>query len=120
MNEDNVLIARFMGWQVLQSGGGFFRAFKPNAKNPTSVKAVCGWRAEKDCWLSISQKVQYHKSWDWLMPVVEKINEIYRVGPSIEGINVELYKVLSMQIGTEIEYVYSGVVNFIKWYNKNK
>ena len=49
--------------------------------------------------------LQYHISWDWLMPVVEKIerqNEL--IGAHI--------------LSTDIDKTYHGVVKFIKEYNK--
>ena len=77
--------------------------------------------------------LQYHTSWDWLMPVVEKINTMYFYGnPEIRiGKNrVELlcgfeekhiYK--AWRISKDISYVktiYDAVVEFIKWYNQQK
>lgn len=42
--------------------------------------------------------IPYHKSWDWLMPVVEKISLCTNLK----------------------ETIYKGVIEFIKWYNKNE
>lgn len=108
-----------MGWKVLQGEGGYFRAFKPNAKNPTSVKAVCGWRDEKDCWLSIQQKVEYHKSWDWLMPVVYKIHTLTDIDKK-PGYILELANISLSISRIDINDLYKSVVKFIKWYNKQK
>ncbi len=51
-------------------------------------------------------ELQYHASWDWLMPVVHKIK-----GTSAQGI-------FMMEIGLPIEHVYNAVVEFIKEYNR--
>jgi len=50
-------------------------------------------------------ELQYHTSWDWLIPVVQKIAEDF---------NVVIYD------NDEIEKVHKRVVEFIKKYNKNK
>jgi hypothetical protein len=91
-------------------------------------------------------ELRFHKSWDLLMPVVKKIN---KWNPSIrpftripEGVNititptkVKLYAsiwstedknfgnwiILKKKFkSAEIESVYLAVVEFIKWYNKQK
>lgn len=69
---------------------------------------------------------RFHESWDWLMPVVEKIESL--------GYNVKIYTwakgtVHSCSIeGVSIDYngdsklrlVYESIIEFIKWYNDNK
>ena len=77
-----------------------------------------------------SDQVCYNFKWDWLMPVVEKIEEVDVVAsfqieqPTIyiwassenstfEDIKIEIFN------KTKIEAVYQAVVEFIKWYNKN-
>jgi hypothetical protein len=80
-------------------------------------------------------ELEYHFSWDWLMPVVEKIekldNGIYQVDILQEGckimvrcknFNSPIDKTVSkMPEGIrKIESVYLAVIEFIKWYNENK
>lgn len=71
-------------------------------------------------------KLQYDKRWDWLMPVVEKIeHEGYPVliednycrisVPDIKKDNIRTWTV-----NKKIEAVYPAVVEFIKWYNSQK
>jgi len=88
-------------------------------------------------------QLEYHSSWDWLMPVVEKIESLW-IGHSqpkvkIEGTycqiadkggyyakNSELKK--DNQLGggyypnkhTKLENTHRMIVEFIKWYNQNK
>lgn len=73
---------------------------------------------------------EYHSSWDWLMPVVEKINTIAL--DNFGEMNV-LIASHECRIGEEynhpivnktrdfkkpmIEMIWSAVVEFIKWYN---
>lgn len=72
--------------------------------------------------------LKYHSSWDWLMPIVEKIERDYEMTFHISG---KLVSVLSNDgigyewNGSNIEYskilsVWYSVVDFIKWYNKIK
>lgn len=56
-------------------------------------------------------ELKYHKSWDWLMPVVEKIEQVH------EGVPQELIK---LSLFSTIDEVYNAIIEFIKWYNKNK
>jgi hypothetical protein len=83
--------------------------------------------------------LKYHSSWDWLMPVVEKIEnfstggEGYEYGHAVivnnwsvdikDMLNGELRVSIcpsSTKINSKIEAVYLAVVEFIKWYNKSK
>jgi hypothetical protein len=82
--------------------------------------------------LDISE-VKFNKSWDWLMPVVEKIEslpdeenngafffEIYQDSVSIIFSNddyiIDLINVMGQ--GSRINNVYQAVVEFIQLYNK--
>ena len=52
----------------------------------------------------------YSKSWDWLIPVVNKIEE------ECEGVPLQL---LNCNLYSEIGEVYQAVVEFIKIYNES-
>lgn len=106
---DNELIAEFMGLpltkQEMEFSGG--RKFKTVP----------------------FQRWKYHQSWEWLMPVVIKINLIDGYSClSIDHDTVYLHlkedTMKYFEFGEEgvtmINAVYSAVVHFIKWYNKNK
>lgn len=75
---------------------------------------------------------QYHSSWDWLMPVVEKIENKLKWKYEVEiGNNVYhpdiMYRCtihdagnatyLEFESKTKIEAVWLAVVEFIKWHN---
>jgi hypothetical protein len=80
----------------------------------------------------------YNNSWEWLMPVVEKIESIkddhhgyfgvYISSNSctIQGTNLRLDEPMaelpiyfnSITLNTKFESTFKMVVNFIKWYNK--
>ena len=75
-------------------------------------------------------EMKYHKSWDWLMPVVEKIEDIECKETSTDLVGYHLYDIEIRQNvttihGTNIEETagdklfntYNAVVEFIKQYN---
>lgn len=75
--------------------------------------------------------VKYHKSWDWLMPVVEKIDKdfsknfeviIYSASCYIHKWNEDkqVYDTFISGVGKKIDAVYGAVIEFIKWYNENR
>jgi len=55
---------------------------------------------------------RYHKSWDWLMPVIEKITELCEEPQELDELKHALLCV-------DIKSVYFIVVEFIKEYNQN-
>lgn len=79
-----------------------------------------------DTWLETNSNLKYHTSWDWLMPVVEKIESL---GYSYDRINADVF--INNQNGenvipnpmdentmTMIEKTYYVVGEFIKQYNR--
>lgn len=71
----------------------------------------------------------YEKSWDWLMPIIEKIEGLgFEV--LIGRISCNINKILDRNnpisgfccgdISKKREIVYDTVIEFINWYNKNK
>ncbi len=59
--------------------------------------------------MAINYKKLYHKDWNWLMPVVEKMNKISDATNYGHNIGIRY---------AQIKPVYKSVVEFIKWYNK--
>jgi len=69
----------------------------------------------------IVDKLQYHTSWDWLMPVVEKCTQIGFIDTDSDWDNpmYELWERLFCDnigqfLGNHIDEVYNSVVEFIK------
>ena len=116
IQESNKLIAEFMGAKVenkfvlLES-----RRYALSVKNyPTQL--------------------QYHRSWEWLMPVVEKIGvlrvkslasynpdlmfriEIVNGYTAIEGTGTTIFFSSSIE-GSMLTATYKAVLQFIQWYN---
>lgn len=61
-------------------------------------------------------ELDYHSSWDWLMPCIKKCLDINEEElddweKQYENINDTLYQV-------EISQTYQAVIEFIKWYNQ--
>lgn len=77
---------------------------------------------------------KFHSSWDWLMPVVEKIEntkakesfyfdvDILSTGVIISSVANHVVQITQEEIQStsKIEAVYNAVIEFIKWYNENK
>lgn len=61
--------------------------------------------------------LKYHKSWDWLMPVVEKINALEMPDNFDFDILISLHEWICQVF---IKNAYADVVTIIKWYNQNK
>ena len=67
-----------------------------------------------DTYLESNKELQYHASWDWLMPVVEKImwdNDIE---------DNQCTNIAEALCDAKIDRVYDAVVEFIKTYNDGK
>lgn len=97
------LIAEFMGEKLSSSGIGIVRP--------------AGW----------DDLFKYHCSWDWLMPVVEKIAKDYDVKitwmpTAIDVTYIDRPDVMDGEISsmggmTGIENTFIAVVRFVEWYN---
>lgn len=121
MKTDNELIAEFMG-------GVFGRPHEDDAE---------GWRFKPQPTSyyrdnAVHVKLNYDSDWNWLMPVVEKIEKLYRDAfPSNEEfvrrilakenpLDGPYMDVVGLPLSTPISEVHKAVVNFIKWYNQPK
>lgn len=133
ISEGNKLIAEFMGGVCSNYADGSKGWIIPNlTKNGV----------EGD-----EKSLKFHSSWDWLMPVVEKIGKtiipkdwlkagwdlsvhysIHSVGVSFEigdhdlhitdsGIEAKMWDNISKE---PITRTWLAVIEFIKWYNENK
>lgn len=81
----------------------------------------------------LPHELMFHKSWNWLMPVIEEIEEFPYIGVHIEGCycaikSDEKYPgeedeiIVKNPINTfdKFSSVYQTVIQFIKWHNQNK
>lgn len=74
-------------------------------------KALDVYRHPKYLESDDQQYVKYHKSYDWLMPVVQKIGTYLLVH------NEEVKKVIHCKVIVMHSVLYQRVVNFIKFIN---
>ena len=104
----NKLIAEFMGLSYCEK----YR-YEGWYKNHEHNHRICDFDGLK-----------YHTSWDWLMPVVEKIEKM-NTTVVIEGIMCEIkthsigFDMTASDERSKILAVYYAVIEFIKWYNDN-
>lgn len=113
---DNELIAEFMGivfWKQIKNE----RYYKVPKEHVYANNAGLG-------------QFRYDTSWDWLMPVVEKIESLHSVVPG-HLLQIEITRGFVKILGTpgqhifynisiegsKIQATYRAVVDFIKWYN---
>jgi len=109
--KDNKLIAEFAG-RVHASTIDLHESSPPEGT----------WIVEED--------LKYHSSWEWLMPVGKKcadaINDILKSDKYDENIDIRRKLLafgdnISIAAGEfDLEKLYKIIVEFIKWYNKNK
>ena len=110
--EGNKLIAEFMGYKLIT----------PEMRKRPSTWKYSYWEYKPyDVKFPPIEEnnLKYHKSWEWLIPTLTKIGILFDDNPKIR--NVKIINFLDWDL-TEllIEEVYQTIVNFIKWYNKNK
>jgi len=94
--KDNKLIAEFMGIKNVGT------LTKPKYEYGEDY----GYRRLGELW--------YHASWDWLMPVLKKINE--QISPNVRG----LWRKITNPYEFSIEDVYKQAVEVINRLNNNE
>lgn len=123
ITKGNKLIAEFMGGEIC--GNKVEVVMQESELGPIVTNRVA--------------ELKYHSSWDWLIPVVEKIEEPcnFPDGTIKEGVDVIIrYRNCKIEYSdedrmydlspvgekaeTKIEAVWKACVKFIQWYNKNK
>jgi hypothetical protein len=102
--ENNKLIAEFMGLKPTPIRAGLYGL----AKSPWV--AVTGENPEK-VMEQFCKSTKYHDSWDWLMPVILKMNN------TEEWEKFEISHLSICLVSVDLEASYDEVIRFIKWYN---
>lgn len=122
----NELIALFMGAIYSENaeawGFGNAHIWSKKIKLQGKVYKNLVWATK------FEKELKYHSSWDWLMPVVEKIESL-NFSTLIYHLPKTLYTtkiisggadVVGVNRDTKIQSVFDTVIEFIKWYNANK
>lgn len=117
MKTDNEIIAEFMGYKEIDTINSTSR-FK--YYNKGSGPLMDSYFLERHA---------YSVSWDWLMPVVEKIDKMMPEIKIPEDLKTledgdhlanHYMEVVALPLSTHISEVYQAVVEFIKWYNNQQ
>jgi len=120
--ENNRIIALFMGAKPYYLDNDVLTY--PMMENPAQSKNLTTTHHVND--------LRYHLSWEWIMPVIEKIEQLYKKSfPNNEDFkriffeekklpNAEFMNVIALPLSTSIDEVYKEVIKFITWYNNKK
>lgn len=114
--EGNNLIAVFRGLK-----------YQPSVEVYDNVNQDVPPYIQKERWIEnsndtitpIYDELKYHSSWDWLMPVVEEIENLKEYREDGKDVAVGIWMALKYNHRTlpKIEAVWLAIVTFIKWYN---
>ena len=104
--EGNKLIAEFMGGHL------------SDHPELNGVKVWHGYDLVEGR-LNLPTTLTFHSSWDWLIPIWKKI---VNIGDSLMSQERNLYfqEITHGLYICDIQVVWSGIVEFIEWYNQSK
>ena len=137
INLGNELIAKFMGWKHFDSAidlsyvdfcGDYEIIFKDVwTEGEDLIENKYSYKYDSEEHIQYHYKLRFNSSWDWLMPVVDKIEKIINCQISIERCSLDgcFYKYCFLDTpyvytDKKFEGYYESVLNFIQQYNKNK
>ena len=113
--EQNKLIAEFMGW----NNDGDFSVIPEGKMLPVFTENHARVSDQFEI-----EEMMFHSSWDWLMPVVEKIFTInFDENPRVREWSMQergIFDPVQYGLHSSIESVFQACVQFIQWYNENK
>ncbi|MFD2874061.1 hypothetical protein ACFS5N_16380 [Mucilaginibacter ximonensis] len=112
------LIAKFLGYKVEDTPGGDVGMYYQNAQGD--------WIYSRSIY-----DTYYHSHWDWLMPVVEKIESIKPDGLNVVyGVQIDsnyclIHKdgevpITEHQSDTKFDATIRAVIDFIRWHNNEE
>lgn len=133
--EGNKLIAEFMGYEKITVGyygtddETEWQRKNREWMNKTGMEDVGDYMANipEDSWYFFNE-LAYHSSFDWLMPVVEKI-EAFKNDINSKRYTIKIdnnacliysadYDNRTITAKTKIQATWLAVIEFIKWYNQ--
>lgn len=125
-NKNNMLIAEFMGAEILSKKSKFSYVQYPLDAWVTDIGAHRETYKQK----IHSKKLEYHESYNWIMAVIEKIETI------VSRLTIKTYTLantytVSIIVNDDTSFnlesyenkhfcIYQSCINFIEWYNENK
>lgn len=108
MKTDNELIAEFMGYEMKQG--------KDIAKY---ISGGHEWYWVGENFTTTIHEYNPDERWDWLMPVVEKINKLEENG-EFKGFDLDIIRSMHEWISlVQINNAHTDIVTIIKWYSSN-
>lgn len=110
IQNNNILIAKFMGAVEFDTYNGKTYIFKEEP-DFTLIDEFVSYGSEE---------LEYHSSWDWIIPVIDEItskDEYFTYKDETASILAEGGFYINTKFITE---TYNQVVEFVKWFNKNK
>ena len=127
--EGNKLIAEFMGFQkcncIRNENGKYYDYYLSDKFELIKEVKICiegehgfGLENQDMCFI---EDLKFHSSYDWIHPVVVKINELIGFKTIDECTDFENHMftiIFGMKFRTPIEEVFGICVEFIKWYNE--
>ena len=143
-DEGNRLIAEFRGWPVEPASGDrlyYNRSLCGSSRNYVTVDKVQNgkmyfkeemgydsysleyWNGRVFSPHDIHSNTDspdrpYHSSWDWLMPVIDKVRyDIARIKKTAV-IDPQHKKIIEGLLMVDIVVAWNGVISFIEWYNE--
>ena len=117
--ESNRLIAEFMGVKPIKESPDIYTYsdmpwISVREDSPEKVMDA------------ITEYVKYDKEWNWLMPVVERIEAIgFPIDIFVKGVSIHkqdgepVVDLSGLYAKNKMSTVYDAVVQFILWYNEN-
>ena len=105
--KNNKLIAEFMEYKPTKCNNGFAWDYEKSKPSKDHLFPIQGRLITQDC-----SYLKFHQSWDWIIPVIEKINECHLFGSQHLISTIDKNLLLS-----DITSVYESVIKFIEWYN---
>lgn len=118
ITKSNKIVTEFMGNELEETLKGEMVYAIKWQNNPDKLNDI-----QTEFYLP--DELRYNSSWDWLMPVVEKIEEtgyfvmINKWSSVYTGFKYDRIETTSVEGGSKIVNTYKAVVDFIKWYNSN-
>lgn len=123
ISEGNKLIAEFMGYYQPKEEQDNLFSFevyysRKRCRKDFPEKEVSTYYGEDIEDHAFVDDGKFHSSWDWLMPVVNKIRSLYN-NTAVDHNDI-IDDLAEGCIEANIIQVWTAVVEFIKWYNNER